>query len=378
MTAFAVALSPNPSSPNPMPIPPMPTRSESATVDPDHAWQIVSNRDARADGRLFYAVRTTGIVCRPSCPSRRPARANVEFFPDLVTAFASGYRPCLRCNPAGIHADAQRVETLCAHLRRYSDRPVPLAELAPLIGLSPLAAQRLFRRVLGLSPAQFQAQTRAAALRRSLDNPAARITDAIYDAGYSGSSRMYENAALGMKPADYRRRGQGISIGYTLGNSPLGRLLIAATGRGLCAVILAADDDELLARLHAQFSAAEISPQPDLAPVLVQVLTHLTEHPVALDLPLDLRATAFQMRVWSALRRIPRGETRTYAELARDLGQPTAVRAVARACASNPVAVVIPCHRVIGSDGKLTGYRWGIERKQKLLTLESASLEEQV
>ncbi|RXS98218.1 bifunctional DNA-binding transcriptional regulator/O6-methylguanine-DNA methyltransferase Ada [Silvibacterium dinghuense] len=341
------------------------------TLDPDQAWQLVSARDARADGRLFYAVRTTGIVCRPSCPSRRPARANVEFFSDLVSAFAAGYRPCYRCTPAGVHTDAQRVETLCAHLRRHLDRPVPLAELAALVGLSPLATQRLFRRVLGLSPAQFQAQSRTAALRHQLNNPVSRITDAIYDAGYSGPSRMYENAALGMRPADYRRRGQGQQIGYAIGDSPLGRLLIAATSRGLCAVILGTTDDELLVRLHTQSSAAEIATQPDLAPMLAQVLTHLTEHPVALDLPLDLRATAFQMRVWTALRRIPRGETRTYAQLARDLGQPTAARAVARACASNPVAVVIPCHRVIGSDGKLTGYRWGVERKQKLLALES-------
>jgi AraC family transcriptional regulator of adaptative response/methylated-DNA-[protein]-cysteine methyltransferase len=343
---------------------------ESSSPDSDLAWQIVSTRASHADGRLFYGVRTTRIFCRPSCPSRRPARHNVEFFPDLISAFRAGFRPCKRCNPAGIQAESQLLETLCTHLNRNLDRPVPLAELARIAGLSTFAVQRSFRRVLGISPAQYQAHKRADAFRARLADPAARITDAIYDAGYSGPSRAYGKDQLGMRPQDYRNHGRDQSIGYSTGSSRLGRVLVAATPRGLCSVILGSSDAEVVSQLKSQFPAASIAEQPDLASALDQVLSQLTEHPAALDLPLDLRATAFQMRVWQALRAIPRGETRSYAQLAREIGQPTAIRAVARACATNPVAVVIPCHRVIGSDGKLTGYRWGVERKEKLLTLE--------
>ncbi len=356
----------------PMPEWPSNTLPVSA-MDTEGAWRIVSARDSHADGHLFYGVRTTLIFCRPSCPSRRPSRRNVEFFSDLISAFGAGYRPCKRCNPAGLHAEAQLLETLCAHLNRNLDRPVKLSELGRIASLSTFAVQRVFRRVLGVSPSQYQAHKRAAAFRASLADPAVRITDAIYDAGYSGPGRAYGKHQLGMRPQDYRNRGRDITIGYTTGLSPLGRILIAATERGLCSVILGASEAEITAKLHGQFPAANVVEQPSLAPSLAQVLSQFSEHPAALDLPLDLRATAFQMRVWQALRHIPRGETRTYAQLAREIGQPTAVRAVARACATNPVAVVIPCHRVIGSDGKLTGYRWGIDRKQKILEIEGRS-----
>ncbi len=359
---------------NPMSMPPDHLSAESHTsINTDGAWEIVSARSSHADGQLFYGVRTTQIFCRPSCPSRRPARANVEFFTDLISAFAAGYRPCKRCNPAGLHAEAQLIETLCAHLNRHLDRPVKLAELARIAGLSTFAVQRSFRRVLGVSPSQYQAHKRAAAFRASLADPSTRITDAIYDAGYSGPARAYGRDQLGMRPQDYRNRGRDLHIGYTSGASPLGRVLIAATDRGLCSVILGKNDADMATQLRLQFPAATVTERPGLAPALAQVLSQLTEHPAALDLPLDLRATAFQMRVWEALKKIPRGETRTYAEVAREIGQPAAVRAVARACATNPVAVVIPCHRVIGSDGKLTGYRWGVERKKKLLDMESPS-----
>jgi AraC family transcriptional regulator, regulatory protein of adaptative response / methylated-DNA-[protein]-cysteine methyltransferase len=344
--------------------------STAAHSDPDFAWQIIARRDPRAYGQLFYAVRTTGVFCRPSCPSRRPARRNVEFFADLISAFAAGYRPCKRCNPAGLHADAQLVETLCVHLNRNLDRPVKLAELGRIAGLSGFTVQRIFQRVLGVSPSQYQAHKRAAALRAELTDSSTRITDAIYEAGYSGPARAYGANRLGMRPQEYRNRGKGLTIGYTTGSSPLGRILIAATERGLCAVVLGKNHAEVTGQLHEQFPEAEIVPRPELTEMLGQVLSQMTEHPAAFDLPLDLRATAFQMRVWQALQSIPRGETRSYAELARLIGQPTAVRAVARACATNPVAVVIPCHRVIGSDGTLTGYRWGVERKKKLLALE--------
>lgn len=336
----------------------------------DDAWQLIANRDPSADGRIFYAVRTTGIFCRPSCPSRRPCRKNVEFFSDLLSAFEAGYRPCKRCNPAGLRAEAQLVENLCAHLNRDLDRCVKLADLARVAGLSSFTVQRTFQRVLGISPNQYRAHKRAAALRARLADPDVRITDAIYDAGYSGPSRAYGKDRLGMRPQDYRNRGRNLAIGYAIGPSSLGYILIAATDRGLCAVILDSTRASALSRLEQQFPAAHVTLRTDLAPMLEQVLSRLSEHPAALDLPLDLRATAFQMRVWQALQCIPRGETRTYGEVACAIGQPTAVRAVARACATNPVAVVIPCHRVIGSNGKLTGYRWGVERKQKLLALE--------
>lgn len=340
------------------------------TPTPDQAWAIVRSRDPQADGQLFYGVRTTGIFCRPSCPSRRPERENVEFFPDLIHALRAGYRPCKRCNPAGIAPEAQTVLSLCAHLNRDPDRPVKLADLARVAGLSPFTVQRIFQRVLGVSPSRYQSHKRAGAFRAQLARSGIRVTDAIYDAGYSSASRAYSGQPLGMTPRAFRSRGRGERIAYASAQSPLGRLLIAATDRGLCAVLMASTREQAEAELRTLFPAAELHANPDLAPMLDQVLSQLTEHPAALDLPLDLRATTFQMRVWEALRTIPRGQTRTYAQLAKEIGQPTAVRAVARACATNPAAVVIPCHRIIGSDGTLTGYRWGVERKQKLLALE--------
>ncbi|HEX5233748.1 MAG TPA: bifunctional DNA-binding transcriptional regulator/O6-methylguanine-DNA methyltransferase Ada [Silvibacterium sp.] len=340
---------------------------------PDEAWSLIQSRDSRADGRLFYGVRTTRVFCRPSCPSRRPGRANVEIFSDLINALRAGYRPCKRCTPAGIQPDAQIVQSLCAHLNLHTDRPVKLSELARIAALSPFTVQRLFQRVLGVSPAQYQSQKRAAAFRSTLAK-SARVTDAIYEAGYSSSSRAYSGQPLGMKPQEFRNRGRNQSIEYATAPSPLGQLLIAATDRGLCAVLMASTQKEAAASLQQMFPAADLRLNPALAPQLDQVLSQLTEHPAALDLPLDLRATAFQMRVWQALRAIPRGQTRTYSQLAKDIGQPTAVRAVARACATNPASIVIPCHRVIGTNGSPTGYRWGIERKKKLLEIENLKI----
>jgi AraC family transcriptional regulator of adaptative response/methylated-DNA-[protein]-cysteine methyltransferase len=263
------------------------------------------------------------------------------------------------------------VERVSASLQR--DRQVTLSELGRLTGRSPFTVERTFKRVLGVTPAQYQRQRRAASFRRELADGSARVTDAIYDAGYSGPGRAYENTQLGMAPGEYRAGGRDAQIGYAVGDCPLGKLLIATTPRGLCSVILGDSDKELARQLRVQFPLAKIQPEPRLASMLAQVVSQFSEHPATLDLPLDLRATAFQMRVWEALRRIPRGETRSYAQLAASLGQPTAVRAVARACATNPVAVVVPCHRVIGSNGKLTGYRWGVERKKKLLEIEGTA-----
>lgn len=341
-----------------------------AMLTEDQAWAAVLARDAAADAEMVYAVTTTGVFCRPTCPSRRPQRGNVVFFADPAAAITAGYRPCRRCRPQQRHTDAELVEAVSGRLRR--DRPVTLQELSRLTGRSPFTVERTFRRVLGVTPAQFQRQRRAASFRQELSNGDARVTDAIYDAGYSGPGRAYENTQLGMTPSAWRAGGRDAEIGYAAGDSALGKVLIAATQRGLCSVILGDSEKHIVRELRTQFPLAKIHSEPGLASMLAQVVSQFTEHPAALDLPLDLRATAFQMRVWEALRRIPRGETLTYAQLAKSLGQPTAARAVARACATNPLAVVVPCHRVIGSDGKPTGYRWGIERKKRLLDLEAA------
>jgi AraC family transcriptional regulator of adaptative response/methylated-DNA-[protein]-cysteine methyltransferase len=350
-----------------------PAHNRVSPLDPNHAWAAVQSRDPSAD--WVYAVVTTGVFCRPMCPSRRPDRANVRFFAEPQAALRAGFRPCRRCRPLSRHADAALVESLAAALR--SERPLSLAKLARLAGptISPFTIQRTFQRVLGVTPAQYQRQQRASAFRRELTGGSARVTDAIYDAGYSGPGRAYEGSQLGMAPGQFRVGGRNVRIGYAAAACPLGRLLIAATERGLCSVILGGSDRELVAQLRAQFPQAEIRPNPQLRPMLRQVLTQFTPHPAALDLPLDLRATAFQMRVWEALRRIPRGETRSYAQLARSVGSPKAVRAVAGACSANRIAVVIPCHRVIGSDGSLSGYRWGVDRKKRLLDIEKKSRE---
>ena len=341
-----------------------------AMLTDEQAWTAVLARDPAADAEMVYAVTTTGVFCRPTCPSRRPSRENVRFFPDARAAVHAGFRPCRRCRPQERHSDAELVESLSARLR--GDEPVSLGQLARQARLSPFTVERAFRRVLGVTPAQYQRQQRAQSFRHELAG-GGRVTDAIYQAGFSGPGRAYENAQLGMPPGKYRAGAPGVRIGYATAACPLGRVLVAATQRGLCSVILGDGDEALLAELRVQFPAAEIGADAGLAGMLEQVVSQFTDHPAALDLPLDLRATAFQMRVWEGLRRIPRGETRTYAQMAQTLGQPTAVRAVARACATNPVAVVVPCHRVIGSDGKLTGYRWGIQRKKKLLELEAFS-----
>jgi AraC family transcriptional regulator, regulatory protein of adaptative response / methylated-DNA-[protein]-cysteine methyltransferase len=342
-----------------------------AMLTEDQAWAAILSRDPAADAELVYAVTTTGVFCRPTCPSRRPSRDNVRFFADARSAASAGFRPCRRCRPTQQHSDAALVASLSARLK--SERPATLGELARLTGRSPFTLSRLFKRVLGVTPAQYQRQQRAASFRRELAHGSARVTDAVYDAGFSGPGRAYETTQLGMAPGAYRAGAPNARIGYATAPCPLGRILIAATERGLCSVILGANDDYLLRELRQQFPAAKIAAEPALDAMLAQVLTQFTDHPATLDLPLDLRATAFQMRVWEALRRIPRGETRTYSQIANALGHPKAVRAVGRACATNQVAVVIPCHRAIGSNGSLTGYRWGIERKEKLLALEKSA-----
>jgi AraC family transcriptional regulator of adaptative response/methylated-DNA-[protein]-cysteine methyltransferase len=334
-------------------------------------WRQVMERDARQDGRFVFAVRTTGIYCRPSCPSRRPRRDSVEFFSDPKQAERAGYRACLRCKPTEISAQAQFV-TRARQLLDEAQGVLTLAELSKRVGVSSFHLQRLFKRATGLSPREYQSARRMQQVKLGL-RKGDDVTTALYDAGFGSPSRLYEKSSqqLGMTPGTYRRGGAGMTIQFAIVPSPLGRLLVAATARGLCAVRFGESVSELERELREEFRAAEIHrDDAALRPYLQPLLAHLRGENVTVDLPLDVRATAFQKKVWDALREIPAGETRSYTDVARAIGDPKAVRAVATACASNPVAVAVPCHRVVRSDGELAGYRWGIERTKKLLEQE--------
>jgi AraC family transcriptional regulator of adaptative response/methylated-DNA-[protein]-cysteine methyltransferase len=337
-------------------------------------WQQILSRDARQDGRFVFAVRTTGVYCRPSCPSRRPRRDSVEFFASPLAAERAGYRACLRCKPTRISEQAQYV-VQARQLLDNSEGVLTLAELSRRVGVSAFHLQRLFKRATGLSPREYQAARRTQQVKSNL-RAGSDVTTSLYEAGYGSPSRLYEVAdkQLGMTPATYGRGGSGERIGFTVASSALGKVLVAATQRGLCAVRFG-DDAKLLEReLRQEFHAADIHRDDDgLRPFVTSILAALSAQKTSLDLPLDIRATAFQQKVWSALRQIPAGETRSYSQIARQVGHPTATRAVARACASNSVAVVIPCHRVVRETGELAGYRWGVQRKQALLRSERAA-----
>ena len=339
-------------------------------------WARVLTRDASADGQFVYAVRTTGIFCRPSCPSRRPKPDNVVYFNTPEAADAAGYRACRRCKPqetAAIDPAVQRVRRACALIREALDEdedgPPTLAALAATLGGSPTHLQRSFTRVMGISPAAYGDALRLRRLRREL-RETGEVSEAVYGAGYGAPSRVYERAdgELGMTPASYAKGGKGARIGYATASTPLGRLLVGATDRGVCFLSLGEEDAALVDALRAEYPLAEIAADNVVLGEWLETVVHYLEgripHP---DLPLDIRGTAFQRRVWQELMRIPPGVTRTYSELARDLGNPDARRAVARGCASNPVALIIPCHRVIRADGGVGGYRWGMARKQRLL-----------
>ena len=342
-------------------------------IDPEAAWRQVLGRDPAA--AFFYAVTTTGVFCRPSCRSRRPLRGNVRFFRSAAEARAAGFRPCKRCRPEAT-AGGRPLDKVRGHLEAHLDRAVPLKELGRVAGLSPFTVQRLFKQVLGVSPLQYQRALRAGTLRSALKQ-GGNVTDAIYEAGFGSSSRAYEGAALGMTPARFARGGRGEQIGYTTARSPFGWLVVGATGRGLCWLALGSTAAAAEASLREEFPLAALRRDPSLKG-LVDAAVGAVAGRVGesgpgsgQELALDLRGTAFQLRVWQALRAIPRGETRSYSQLARELGDPKATRAVARACATNRVALVVPCHRVVGVSGALTGYRWGVERKRQLLEAES-------
>lgn len=346
-----------------------------AEVLADPRWAAVRARDRDADGRFVYAVRSTGVYCRPSCGARTPRPENVAFYPDSAAAAAAGFRPCLRCTPDQA-SPAERHAALVAGLCRSIEAaatPPTLAQLAAEAKLSPSHLQRVFKAVTGLSPHAYAAAHRAQRLRAELAGGTS-ATEAIYAAGYGSAGQVYGEAAalLGMRPGEYRRGARGLRIAYALARCSLGELLVATTARGVCAIFLGDTAEALLAQLRAAFPGAELSAGgADFAALLAQVVA-LVEHPglAHAPLPLDLRGTALQLRVWQALREILPGTTLSYAELAARVGAPRAVRAVASACAANLVAVAVPCHRALRGDGSLAGYRWGLPRKAALLARE--------
>ena len=337
-------------------------------------WQAVIDRDARASGRTVYAVRSTGIYCRFECPSRRPRREQVIFFATCQAAEGAGFRPCRRCHPDRPTAPpVERVAQACRILE--SEGPLPLAELGRRLNTSPYHLQRTFKAITGVTPRQYAAQARSDQLKAQL-RTGQPVTGALYEAGYGSSSRLYETAAqeLGMTPGEYRQGGKKMNIQYTIVDAPMvGRLLVAGTGRGVCSVTFGDEDEALETALAKEYPSADLARDGESLSLWVKaILTHLAGQLPRLDLPLDVQASAFRLRVWEELRRIPYGETRTYAQVAAAIGKPAAVRAVASACAANPAALVTPCHRVVRTDGSLGGYRWGLGRKEVLLKKEKS------
>lgn len=358
----------------------MSTMQPSERLNDIARWRAVLDRDRSADGLFVYAVRSTGVYCRPSCGSRRPHRDRVEFFETGEAARGAGYRACRRCAPdaaGGPDPWIDKVRRATVYLANV-DGQLSLARLAARLGGSPYHLQRNFKRLVGVTPREYADACRLRVvkqgLRRGVD-----VTTAMVDAGYGSSSRFYERAAprLGMSPSTYRKGAAGVRIAYAIVDSPLGRLLIAATDRGVCSVAMSGSDEELVRGLRHEFPGADIELHTGgLARWTAAVLAHLAGERPRLDLPLDIQATAFQWQVWQALTAIPYGETRTYGEIAREIGRPRAVRAVARACAGNPVALAIPCHRVLPASGGTGGYRWGAQRKQELLRREARKTRE--
>ena len=359
------------------------SRNRPATLDPDVMWDALVSHDRSYDGLFVCAVSSTGIYCRPTCPAKRPHRSKVSFYDSPEQAGRAGYRACMRCHPDRRETDADLVAAAC----RIIDHQIEESESLPVIenacrdvGLSTSRLQRLFKLEMGLTPSQYARGQRMARFK-ALVKRGDTVAEAVYDAGFGSSSRLYENAAgqLGMTPATYRKGGAGATIRYVVTDSALGGLLVAATTTGICSVKLGDDPEALIAELEQEFPAAtlvEAAPgdgtqeSDGLMKWVVSLQEYLSGREANIDLPLDVLATAFQWRVWRRLQAIPVGETRTYQEMAGDLDQPTASRAVGRACATNPVAPIIPCHRAVRKDGGLAGYRWGLHRKEALQEME--------
>ncbi len=338
-------------------------------------WEAVVERAAEADGHFFYGVSTTGIYCRPVCASRLPNRENVHFFDDAPAAEAAGYRPCKRCNPGSsgeVDASVQAIVQACRIIEE-AETPPSLEELAGAVGLSKYHFHRLFKKITGITPKQYASEIRAGRVRDELQKEPA-VTDAIYNAGFESSSRFYETAgaSLGMKPREYSSGGAGQSIRYAIVQSYLGWVLIASTAQGICRIDFDDSPQPLRDRLQSSFPQADLQAgDAGFEEIVRRVLRFLERPQKGLELPLDIQGTAFQQRVWSALREIPAGSTASYAEVAARIGRPSASRAVAGACAANKIAVAVPCHRVVRSDGGLGGYRWGLARKRQILQQEA-------
>jgi AraC family transcriptional regulator of adaptative response/methylated-DNA-[protein]-cysteine methyltransferase len=336
----------------------------------------VLSRDGSSDGKFVFAVSSTGVYCRPSCPSRRPRRENVTFFSGPQEAETAGFRACLRCRPKAIARNPrqQLVKAMCRYIEQNLDEPLTLATLSTEFGRSTFHLQRIFKAVLGITPKEYSDSCRMRGFRQKL-KAGHSVTRAMHDAGYSSTSRLYSRTAgeLGMEPAKYRRGAIAAPIRYTFTDSPLGRMLIAATEKGICSIQFADSDEELEQSLRQEFPfAVRRRDEKELTELAHNVIRRMRGSEPSETLPLDIRATVFQRRVWTYLKSVGFGETRSYADVARAIRRPAAVRAVARACATNPVAIAIPCHRIVRSDGELGGYRWGIIRKETLLRMELA------
>ncbi|MDD1136880.1 bifunctional DNA-binding transcriptional regulator/O6-methylguanine-DNA methyltransferase Ada [Pseudomonas sp. TNT2022 ID233] len=353
----------------------MKTLSTSLNTEDDPRWAAVVARDPRADGQFVYAVKTTGIYCRPSSLARLPKPQNVEFFDTAEDAEAAGYRPSKRASKDQTEVAAQHAATVAAACRQIeaSDSLPALNDLAETAGLSAFHFHRVFKAATGLTPKGYAAAHRSRRVRQRLADGGS-VTEALYDAGFNSNSRFYEAAdqVLGMKPGDFRAAGQNNDIRFAVGQCSLGAILVAQSERGICAILLGDDPHQLVCDLQDQFRRANlIGADAEFEQLIARVVGFIEAPAIGLDLPLDVRGTAFQERVWQALREIPVGSTASYADIALRIGSPKAVRAVAQACGANSLAVAIPCHRVVRSDGNLSGYRWGVERKRELLLRET-------
>lgn len=346
------------------------------------AWEAVLKHNRRFDGEFVYGVASTGIYCRPSCPSRRPSRHQVTFFSSPRLAEEAGFRACRHCRPQStrVSGTEHRIEQARQYLDGHYDEPVPLKQLGAEVGLSPYYLQRAFKQLVGLSPKEYRDARRMEHFKTSLKR-GDKVTNATYEAGFGSSSRLYErvNSDLGMTPSEFQSGGTGVTLRYTTASIAVGRMLVAVTERGIAAVRLGSSDASLVASLQQDYPGATLRRDASgLKQHVSGILQCLAGKVEASRLQLDLNATAFQRRVWKALQRIPRGKTHSYRDVARAIGQPTAARAVAGACATNPIAVAIPCHRVIRRDGHIAGYRWGLQRKKQLLALERGWANEEV
>jgi len=346
------------------------------TTERDPRWRSVVNRDAAADGMFVYAVKSTGVYCRPSCPSRPAKPKNVTFYATWADAEAAGYRACRRCNPKGPSLSEAVAAVVAQACRRIEDaeEPPKLDALAASVGMSPFYFHRQFKAITGLTPKAYGAADRAKKVRAELADGKTSVTSAIYGAGFNSNSRFYEssNEVLGMTPTAYKQGGKDADIRFAVGQCSLGAILVARSKKGICAITLGDDPDELVRDLQDRFPNANlIGADRGFERLVAQVVGFVETPRIGLDLPLDVRGTAFQQRVWQALRGIPAGKTASYAEVARRIGKPKAVRAVAQACGANKIAVAIPCHRVVKNDGVLSGYRWGVERKRALIEKEA-------